>query len=135
VLTHTRPCPPPGAGGLVAVLAVAPLAGAGVAAAGLAAAAEVFGLNKSPRLNLAGDADAAGLAAAAAASPFVRVRFALGEAAGETAGDGDTAGLAAVAASTFLRTRFALGEAAGDAEVAGDVAVWAAEGDSPGVGD
>jgi len=53
-------------------------AGAGLAAAGLAAAAEVFGLNKSPRLNLAGDADAVGLAAAAAsffcwrASPSVK---------------------------------------------------------------
>ncbi len=41
-------------------------AGAGPAAAGLAAAVEVFGLNKSLRLNLAGDADAEGLATAAA---------------------------------------------------------------------
>jgi len=59
-------------------------AGAGLAAAGLAAAAEVFGLNKSPRLNLAGDADAAGLAAVAA-SFFLLTRFALGEAAGDAA--------------------------------------------------
>jgi hypothetical protein len=87
VFTHTRPCPPPGAGGLVAASALAFFAGARVAAAGLAAA-ELFGLNKSPRLNLAGDGDAAGLAAAAA-SAFLRPRFALGEAAGDAAGEGD----------------------------------------------
>jgi len=65
-------------------------------AAGLAAAGEVFGLNKSPRPNLAGDADAAGLAAAAAPAFVWAARLALGEAAG------DGAGLAAVAASAFL---------------------------------
>jgi hypothetical protein len=124
VLTHTRPWPPPGAGVFVAASVLAPLAVAGLAAAGLAAAAEVFGLNKSPRLNLAGDADAAGLAAASA---FLRVRFALGEAAGDAAGDGDTAGLPAVAASAFLRPRLALGEAAGDSAVEGDPACSAGE--------
>jgi len=67
---------------VAAALALAARAGAGLAAAGLAAAAEVFGLNKSPRLNLAGDADAAGLAAVAA-SFFLLTRFALGEAAGD----------------------------------------------------
>jgi len=72
-----------------------PLAGAGAAAAGLAAAVEFFGLNKSPRLNLAGDADAEGLATAAAPA-FVWACFPLGEAAG------DAAGLAAVAASACL---------------------------------
>lgn len=59
---------------------------AGLAAAGLAAAAEVFGLNKSPKLNLAGDGDAAGVAAAVAAA-FLEPRFALGEVAGDAAGD------------------------------------------------
>lgn len=66
MLTQTRPWPPPGAGAFVAALVLAPFAEAGAAAAGLAAAVEVFGLNISPRLNLAGDADAEGLAIAAA---------------------------------------------------------------------
>ena len=121
-----------------------PFAGAGPAAAGLAAAVEVFGLNKSPRLNLAGDADAEGLATAAA-PVFVWACFPFGEAAG------DAAGLAAVAASACLRARFALGEVAGEAAAEGDAAVSAAEafvsaflctrfvgsfaGDSPGLGD
>jgi hypothetical protein len=60
-----------------------------LAAAGLADA-EVFGLNKSPRLNLAGDPDAAGLAAAAA-SFFLLPRFPLGEAAGDAEVVGDVA--------------------------------------------
>ena len=51
---------------LVAASALVLAAGAGFAAAGLADA-EVFGLNKSPSVNLAGDADAAGLAAPLAA--------------------------------------------------------------------
>jgi hypothetical protein len=72
-----------------------PFAGAGPAAAGLAAAVDVLGLNKSPRPNLAGDADTEGLATAAAPA-FVRACFPLGEAAG------DAAGLAAVAASACL---------------------------------
>ena len=83
-------------------------AAAGLAAAGLAAAAEVFGLNKSPRLNLPGDADGAGLAAAA--SVFVRACLALGKVAGDAAGDA-----AAVVASAFLPRCLAVGEAAGDA--------------------
>jgi hypothetical protein len=63
VLTHTSPCPPPAAGvALVAASALVLAAGAGFAAAGLADA-EVFGLNNSPNLNLAGDAEGAGLAA------------------------------------------------------------------------
>ena len=97
-----------------------PFAGAGAAAAGLAAAVEFLGLNKSPRLNLAGDADAAGLAAAAAPA-FVWARFPVGEAAG------DAAGLAAVAAPACLRARFALGEAAGEAAGEDDVALSSAE--------
>ena len=107
---------------MAAALALAPRAGAGLAAAGLAAAAEVFGLNKSPKLNLAGDADAAGLAAVVA-SFFLLVRFALGEAAGDAVVVADAAvsdGEAVVWA--FLCARCLAGE--------GD---WA--GDSPGVGD
>jgi len=118
---------------------VAPLAGAGAAAAGLVAPVEVFGLNKSPRLNFG---DAAGLAAAAALA-FVRARFPAGEAAG------DAAGLAAVAPAASLRVRFALGEAAGEAAGEGDAAVSVAAavvaaaflrvrcfaGDSAGLGD
>src|SRR5258708_5270466 len=89
VSTQIGPWPPPAAG-VIAVLVLAARAGAGLAAAGLAAAAEVFGLNKSPRLNLAGDADAAGLAAVAA-SFFLLARFALGEAAGDAEVAGDAA--------------------------------------------
>ena len=101
---------------------VAPFAGAGAAAAGLAAAVEFFGLNKSPKLNLAGEADAAGLAATAAAPAFARAaRLPFGDAAG------DSAGLAAVVASAFLRVRFALGELAGDVAAEDDSAVSAVE--------
>jgi hypothetical protein len=117
VLTHTRPCPPPGAGALLAVSAVAPLAGAGVAAAGLPAA-ELFGLNKSLRLALAGEGEATGLAAVAA-SAFLRMRFALGEAAGETLVEADAAvsdGEAVVWAFLCVRC-------------------FGPAGDSPGVGD
>ena len=123
-----------------------PLVDAGAAGAGLAPAVEFFGLNKSPRLNLAGEADAAGLAAAAAAALVRAARLPLGEDAG------DAAGLAAVAASDCLRERLDLGEAAGDSADEGDAPVSAVEavvsaflcalcfvgscaGDSPGLGD
>ena len=95
MLTHTRPGPPPGAG--VAAPVLAPLAGGGLASAGLVAAAEVFGLNKSPKIDLAADGETAGLVVVAA-SAFLRVRFPVGDA----AGDGDSAGLVTVAASAFL---------------------------------
>jgi hypothetical protein len=78
------------------------------------------------RLNLAGDGETAGLAATAA-SAFLRVRFPLGEAAGDPAGNGDSAGLPTVAASAFLRLRFGLGETAGDSATAGDAACSAGE--------
>jgi hypothetical protein len=74
---------------------LAPRAAAGLSAAGLVAAAEVFGLNKSPRLNLPGEADAAGLAAVAA-SFFLLTRFGLGEA----AGDAEVAAVEGAAVST-----------------------------------
>jgi len=113
VFTHTRPCPPPGAGGLAAASALLLFAAAPVAAAGLAAA-ELFGLNKSPSENLAGDGEAL-----VAVSAFLRVPFVLGEAAGE----GDAAGLAAAPASAFLRPRLAAGEVAGAAAGEADAAV------------
>jgi hypothetical protein len=121
-------------------------AGAGAAAAGLVVPVEVFGLKKSAKALLAGDADAAGLAATAAPAFVWAARLPLGEAAG------DSAGLAPVAAAACLRARFALGEAAGEAAAEGDAAVSAAEavvsvflcerrfvgacpGDCPGLGD
>ena len=115
-------------------------AGAGAAAAELVAVVEFFGLKKSAKELLAGDADAAGLAAAAAPA-FVRARLPMGEAAGEAAG-------LAAAAAVCLRARFAFGEAAGEAAAEGDVAVSVAAavvsaflcvrcfaGDSAGLGD
>ena len=65
------------------MLVLAPFAGAGFAGAGLVAAADVLGLNKSAKLDL-GDADGIGVAAASA---FLRVRLALGEPAGDAAGE------------------------------------------------
>jgi uncharacterized protein YfiM (DUF2279 family) len=101
---------------LVAASALAFFAGARLTAAGLAAA-ELFGLNKSPSANFAGDGE--GLIAVSA---FFRVPFALGAAAGDAAGEGDTAGLAAAPASAFLRPRLA-GEVAGSAAGEDDAAV------------
>lgn len=98
VLTQTRPWPPPGAGALFAAWVLAPLAGADVDAA-VPVEAEVLGLNKSLRVNLPGEADGDGLAAA---EVFARVRFAVGEPAGDAAGDPDGAGLAEVVVSVFL---------------------------------
>ncbi len=67
-----------------------PFAGAGAAAAGLTAAPEVFGLNKSPRLNLPGEGDGAGWVAGAgvAVAFFIARCFA-----GVCDGEGDSAGL------------------------------------------
>ena len=94
------------------------MAGAGLAAAGLAAAAEVFGLNKSLSLGLAGDGDSAGLATVAA-SAFLRPRFALGEAAGDSAVEGDAVCSAGeTVAAAFLCVRCFAGEA--DAAGEGD---------------
>jgi hypothetical protein len=93
-----------------------PFAGARLTAAGLAAA-ELFGLNKSPSENLAGDGE--GLVSA-----FLRVPFAFGVAAGDPAGD--AAGLAAVPASAFLRPPLAF-EEAGDSAGEGDAVVSAGD--------
>jgi hypothetical protein len=111
VLTHTRPWPPPGAGGLVDASALVLFAVERLTAAGLAAA-ELFGLNKPPSENLPGDGE--GLIAVSA---FLRLPFALGVAAG------DAAGLAAAPASAFFRPRFAVGEVAGSAAGEDDAAV------------
>jgi len=89
---------------------------AGAAAAGLAAAVEVFGLNKSPRLNLG---DGEGVGAAAAVASFLARRLAFGEAAGEAAGEADALVSAAEAVvAAFLCARG-----------------FAGAGDSPGLGD
>ena len=84
VLTQTLPWPPPGAGELAGFVAAA------CAAAGLAAVVEVFGLNRSPRLNLAGEGDGAGCVAGAgvAVAFFIARCFA-----GVCDGEGDSAGL------------------------------------------
>ncbi len=96
-----------------------PFAAAGAAAAGLAAVVEVFGLNKSPRLNLPGDGE--GVGCAAAARSFLAPRLAFGEAAGEAAGEADapvSAGEAVV--SAFLCARRFVGACAGDSAGLGD---------------
>ena len=136
MLTHTRPWPPPGAGGLAAASVLLFFVTGAVAAAGLAAA-ELFGLNRSPSENLAGDGE--GLIAVSA---FLRLPFVFGAAAG------DAAGLAGVVVSAFLPPRFAFGAPAGDSAGAGDAAVLLVPavvsafllprcfaGDAPGVGD
>jgi hypothetical protein len=87
-------------------------------------------LNKSPSVNLAGDADAAGLAAPLAAVSilaFLRVRFSAGEA--EAAAVLSAAGDVAAVASAFLcERRFpGDGDAAGDSAVEGDAAFSAGE--------
>ncbi len=89
------------------------------------ALAELLGLNKSPSVNLPGDADAAGLAPGLAVSvfAFLRARFSLGEAVGDSAVEGEAAFSAGEAvASAFLCVRCFAGQ--------GDPA-----GDSLGVGD
>ena len=114
MLTQTRPWPPPAAGAAALVLVLT-----GAAEGELPA--ELFGLNKSPSVNLPGDAEglAAGLAAVSAVA-FFRARFGFGDTAGDSAVDGDAACSAGeAAASVFLCVR----------------CFFAVDGDSPGVGD
>jgi len=126
VLTHTIPGPPPCAGAFVAAAGAVRVAAARLAAAGLGDA-EGFGLNKPPNMDLAGDAEGAGLAATSVFA-FLRARGFAGD--GEAAGEGETAavlsapGEAAVVASAFLRERRLPGDgdAAGDSAVDGDAA-------------
>ena len=84
------PWPPPGAGAFVAALVFVPFAGAGTAAAGLAAAPEVFGLNKSLRLNLPGEGDGAGCVAGTGVGLVFLIA---GCFAGVCDGEGDSAGV------------------------------------------
>ena len=122
MLTHTSPCPPPGAGvALVAASALTLFAEAGFAAAGLADA-DVFGLNKSASVFFAGDGDGVTVGATAAVVFLLRACFSAGEgdAAVAAAGEGEVA--AAAVASAFLCVRCFAGEGG-------------AAGDPPGVGD
>jgi hypothetical protein len=110
VLTHTSPCPPPGAGvALVAASALTLFAEAGFAAAGLADA-DVFGLNKSASVFFAGDGDGVTVGATAAVVFLLRACFSAGEgdAAVAAAGEGEVA--AAAVASAFLCARCFAGE-------------------------
>ena len=84
MFTHTSPCPPPAAGVAAVVPAVAG------AAAG-EALTELLGLNISLSENFG---DPVGLAAGLAAAPafaFLRARFGLGDAAGDSAVAGEEA--------------------------------------------
>src|SRR5207248_503863 len=129
VLTHTSPCPPPGAGvALVAASGAVRVAGAGLAAAGLADA-EVFGLKKSASVFFAGDGDGVTVGATAAVVFLLRACFSAGEgdAAVAAAGEGEVAA-AAVASAFLCARRFAGdGDAAGDCAVEGDAASSAGE--------
>ena len=111
MLTHTRPWPPPGAG-------VAALVAAVTGAAEGEVLTELLGLNKPP--NLLGDADAAGLAtglATVSVFAFLRVRFSLGEAAGDSAVEGDAAfSVGEAVTSAFLCVRCLAGDAAGEGD-------------------
>ena len=121
MLTHTRPCPPPGAGADLATVSavVAPAAAGAAAAAGLV---EVFGLNKSASVFFAGEGD--GLTAAEAAVVFVfRPPLAAGEAEASVVGD--------AAASAFLCVRCFAGDPAGDSTGAGDLSLHNAAGCKP----
>jgi hypothetical protein len=100
---------------VAAAAALVFLAAAPLTAAGLAAA-ELFGLNKSPSENLAGDGEAL-----VPVSAFLRPRLAFGEDAGAAAGEADAAvssGYAVV--SAFLCVRCLAGTPAGDSPGAGD---------------
>jgi hypothetical protein len=99
VLTHTNPCPPPGAG------VAAPVRPAAGATAG-DAPTELLGLNKSLSESFG---DAVGLAAGLAAAElvaFLRARFGLGDATGDSPVAGEAVVSAGdVVASDFLRVR------------------------------
>ena len=122
MLTHTNPCPPPAAGVATAVAAVSVFVElVVVAGAGLI---ELFGLKKSARVFFAGDGDAVTVGEAAAVVFPLRARFALGEAEGGSALEGDAAPSAGEAvAAAFLETRCFFageGDAAGDPLGVGD---------------
>ena len=141
MLTHTNPCPPPGAGLAEPVVAVADGAEGD-------ALAELFGLKKSARVFFAGDGDGLTIGEAAAAAFSLRARFAAGEGEASIVAAGE--GEASAAAFFSLRARFGLGEACRDSALEGDadssvveavaaaflcVRCFAGEGDSAGEGD
>ena len=105
------------------------MAGAEFSADGLADG-ELFGLNKRGNLslNLRGVADATGVGVGvgdSSAVVFFRIRLGVGDAAGDSAAEGDaplsTGGVASV---VFLRIRLGVGEtAAGDSAAEGDAAL------------
>ena len=107
MLTHTSPCPPPAAGA-VAGAAVSVLMEL-VVVAGAAegeAPTELLGLKKSARVFFAGDGDGVTVGETAAVVLPFRVRFALDEAVGDSAIEGDAAFSAGEAvAAAFLDTR------------------------------
>ena len=115
-MTHTSPCPSPVAGvASVSAFAVAAVVAGAAEDDGLC---DVFGLKKSASVFFAGDGETAGLAPAAA-SAFLRVRFGLGEAAGDSATAGDAAFSAGEAvAAAFLCVRCFVGDddAAGEGD-------------------
>ena len=137
MLTHTSPCPPRDAGlALVAAAVVARVAGAGLAATGGLVAVSVLAFLR-PRFST-GEAEAAavlsaaaGEATAVASAFFCARRFpGDGDAAGDSAGEGDAASSAGEAvASAFLCARCFSGDgdAAGDSAVEGDGASSAGE--------
>lgn len=91
-----------------------------VAGAGLI---ELFGLKKSARVFFAGDGDAVTVGEAAAVVFPLRARFALGEAEGDSALEGDavpSAGEAVSAAFLCVRCFAEEGDAAGDPLGVGD---------------
>jgi len=103
----------PGAEAALAPAAVPfPLAGAGFMPAGLGDA-DLFGLNKRGNLNLRGVGDGTGVGVGlgdASATAFLRLRFGCGEAAGDSAAEGDAALSAGEVASVFLGVRCFGGE-------------------------
>ncbi len=75
--------------------------------------ADLFGLNKRGNLNLRGVGDATGVGVGvgdASAAAFLRVRLGFGEAAGDSAAEGDVAASAGEVASVCLCVRCFGGE-------------------------
>jgi hypothetical protein len=97
----------PGGGTALAPAAV-PVAGAGFMPAGLGDA-DLFGLNKRGNLNLRGVGEGTGVGVGlgdASTIAFLRLRFGFGEAAGDSAAEGDAVLSAGEAlAAAFLYTR------------------------------
>jgi hypothetical protein len=110
---YSRLAVAPGAGaGLAPVAVPVPLTGVGFTPAGLGDVGR-FGLNKrgNLNLNLLGVGDATGVGLGVTSAVFLRTRFGVGEAAGDSAAEGDAALSAGEAvAAAFLDTRCSGGE-------------------------